>query len=69
MRVFSAVTYKKKEMIAHELLQNENILRNDIYGRIVLNNCKIDQFKIKQESWKEKEVGYAKKNERCLEIF
>eukprot|EP00035_Acanthoeca_spectabilis_P025561 m.458946 g.458946 ORF g.458946 m.458946 type:complete len:789 (+) comp21635_c0_seq1:208-2574(+) len=44
---------KRKEAIAAELLQEEEMLKENYFGRLVLRNCKIDYFKRKQDDWAE----------------
>jgi hypothetical protein len=42
-----------QETIATELLKEEDMLKDNYFGRLVLRNCKIDYFKRKQDGWVE----------------
>ena len=49
-----------KREIALELLEKEDELKDDYYGRFVLRNCQIDTFKRKQGVWKEAQETSSK---------
>eukprot|EP00037_Helgoeca_nana_P024873 m.266927 g.266927 ORF g.266927 m.266927 type:complete len:793 (-) comp26773_c0_seq1:155-2533(-) len=52
-KCWAAAEIKRKETIATELLKEEDMLKDNYFGRLVLRNCKIDYFKRKQDGWVE----------------
>ncbi|KAG0228204.1 Nucleolar protein 9 [Actinomortierella wolfii] len=58
-----------KEKIATELLQHEHTLSQSFYGKFILRNCKIDQFKRKKADWLEREKGIERKRDMFKEIL
>ncbi|KAF9970274.1 Nucleolar protein 9 [Actinomortierella ambigua] len=58
-----------KEKIATELLQHEQALSQSFYGKFILRNCKIDQFKRKKADWLEREKGNERKKEMFKDIL
>lgn len=58
-----------KEKIAQELLEHEHALSQSYYGKFILRNCKIDQFKRKKEEWVEREKGIERKKDMFKEIL
>ena len=49
-----------KKEIALEMLEKEDELKDDYYGRFVLRNCQIDTFKRKQGVWQEAQETSSK---------
>ena len=41
-----------KQGLAQELLEHEEQLKEDFFGKIVLRNCNITHYKSKQAAWK-----------------
>ncbi|RKP40348.1 armadillo-type protein [Dimargaris cristalligena] len=60
---------KLKELIAAELVQSEATLRFNHSGKIVLNNCQINQFKSKRESWVAAQSAVEKKRAMFEDLF
>ncbi|KAF9950954.1 Nucleolar protein 9 [Modicella reniformis] len=58
-----------KEKIAEELLEHEHSLSQSYYGKFILRNCKIDQFKRKREEWVEREQGIERKKDMFKDIL
>jgi len=58
-----------KERIAAELLDHEHSLSQSLYGRFILRNCKIDNFKRKREEWMERERGAQRKKEMFKDVL
>jgi nucleolar protein 9 len=58
-----------KEKIAQELLEHEHALSQSYYGKFILRNCKIDQFKRKKEEWVEREKGIERKKDMFRDIL
>lgn len=58
-----------KEKIATELLQHEHTLSQSFYGKFILRNCKIDQFKRKKADWLEREKGIERKKDMFKDIL
>ncbi|KAG0254284.1 Nucleolar protein 9 [Mortierella polycephala] len=58
-----------KEKIAAELLEHEQALSQSFYGKFILRNCKIDQFKRKKEEWVEREKGIERKKDMFKDIL
>ncbi|KAF9162149.1 Nucleolar protein 9 [Actinomortierella ambigua] len=58
-----------KEKIATELLQHEQALSQSFYGKFILRNCKIDQFKRKKADWLEREKGNERKKDMFKDIL
>ncbi len=59
----------KKEVILKELSQVENDLMKTSHGKFVLKNCKMNQYKQRQEQWQEKEASVEKKRKMFSEIL
>ena len=58
-----------KREIALELLEKEDKLKEDYYGRFVLRNCHIDTFKRKQGAWQEAQEATSKTKQLFEDIL
>lgn len=58
-----------KREIALELLEKEDELKGDYYGRFVLRNCHIDTFKRKQGVWLEAQETTSKTKQLFEDIL
>ena len=59
----------KKEMITKELLKHERELNTSFYGKHVLKNCRVEQYKKKRDVWRSKEQQNEKTRERFSDIL
>jgi len=64
-RCYATAEVSKKELIVAELAQMEGDIAQSFHGRIVLKNCRVAQYKKKQETWRKKEA----QNVRALQSF
>ncbi|KAL6062626.1 hypothetical protein QOT17_012056 [Balamuthia mandrillaris] len=62
-------TVEIKEMIAKELLAAEKELDKEHYGRMVLYNCKIGQYKLKQDVWLQNVAASQRKRQMFADIL
>eukprot|EP01134_Creolimax_fragrantissima_P003110 CFRG3110T1 len=60
---------KLKESLAAEMIQSENEMKNDFYGRVIWRNCRLDHFKRKKEAWAGKHVANEKKKDMFADIL
>lgn len=60
---------KYKEAITEELAINEQKLKTNFYGRIVLKHCGVEHFKRKDKTWHEREQKAAKKRKLLEDIL
>ncbi|XP_068697394.1 nucleolar protein 9-like isoform X2 [Montipora foliosa] len=60
---------KYKEAITEELAINEQKLKANFYGRIVLKHCGVEHFKRKDKTWHEREQKAAKKRKLLEDIL
>ena len=67
--IFRCVNVQQKEMITKELAEDEAELKYDFYGRFALQNCKVDQYKLKTEHWKESLLQGDKKRKLFSELL
>lgn len=58
-----------QESIADELCRGEQTLASSTYGRLILRNCRIEQFKRRKSDWVAYEVGKTKKREVFREFL
>lgn len=58
-----------KREIALELLEKEDELKGDYYGKFVLRNCHIDTFKRKQGVWQEAQETTSKTKQLFEDIL
>ncbi|KAJ2013130.1 Nucleolar protein 9 [Coemansia sp. S155-1] len=50
-----------KEKILRELVKRETQLQDNQFGRFMLRNCRVEQYKRKSSEWRERERGLEKK--------
>ncbi|KAJ2816525.1 Nucleolar protein 9, partial [Coemansia sp. 'formosensis'] len=50
-----------KEKILRELIKRETQLQDNQFGRFMLRNCRVEQYKRKSSEWRERERGLEKK--------
>ncbi|KAJ2368725.1 Nucleolar protein 9 [Coemansia sp. RSA 2607] len=51
----------QKEKAIQELVLQETQLKDNFFGRFVLRNCRVDQYKRRAEEWRERERGLERK--------
>ncbi|KAJ2816165.1 Nucleolar protein 9 [Coemansia erecta] len=54
----SDMPYKEKIMI--ELIQREALVQDSPFGRIVMRNCRVEQYKRRADEWRERERSLQK---------
>lgn len=67
--IFQIVAVQQKEQITKELCDAEADLKYDFYGRFALQNCKVDQFKLKKDHWENALLNRDKKRKMFSEII
>ena len=55
--------------IVQQLVKDENTLKGNLYGRIILRNCGIDRLKTRGASWQEKQSSPSKKRKLFEKLF
>ncbi|PVU92350.1 hypothetical protein BB559_003747 [Furculomyces boomerangus] len=58
-----------KQKIANELIQEKETVKNSFFGKFVWQNCKIDLFITKNESWVSQQESSSKKKALFNDIF
>lgn len=61
--MFAVSEIKRKQAMAKELVQSERLLTESPYGRIVWNNCKLQQFVNAEDEWLEQASQNAKRKQ------
>ncbi|KAJ2670969.1 Nucleolar protein 9 [Coemansia sp. RSA 1085] len=61
------IPYKEKILI--ELLQRETQVRDSPFGRIVMSNCRADQYKRRVDEWRERERNIQKRKRLFEDIL
>ena len=56
-------------MITKELSEAESELKYDFYGRFALQNCKVDQYKLKKDHWETSLLNGDKKRKMFSELL
>ncbi|KAL1916702.1 uncharacterized protein VTP21DRAFT_5406 [Calcarisporiella thermophila] len=68
-KFWAAADLQTKEKIAKDLVNSEQKIAQSPWGRIVLRNCKIENFKRRHDEWAEKQTGVERKRELFKDIF
>ncbi|KAJ2140510.1 Nucleolar protein 9 [Coemansia sp. RSA 564] len=63
----SDMPYKEKIMI--ELIQREMLVQDSPFGRIVMRNCRVEQYKRRADEWRERERSLQKGKRMFKDIF
>ena len=64
-----AADLKQKEKIALELLDKEAQITNNLYGKIMVRNCNLENFKLKREQWADRIKANKKKQDMFADII
>ncbi|KAJ1856843.1 Nucleolar protein 9 [Coemansia sp. RSA 1822] len=63
----SDMPYKEKIMI--ELIQREMLVQDSPFGRIVMRNCRVEQYKRRADEWRDRERSLQKGKRMFKDIF
>eukprot|EP01147_Barroeca_monosierra_P003058 gene3058-5836_t len=67
--IWECIDVKTKEEVARQLLDEESRLKESVYGRRVIYNCRLPHFKRQKEEWAAKQKSIAAKKEMFKDII